>query len=532
MPLLHSQMGPPHRRAPLIGTLIAVLTWAGCYRPNAGDPVRERFRFPAGFLWGTSTAGFQVEPGCPTLPEDECVDRGSDWYQWVTDPELVAERGTFLSGEPLSHAPGHYELFDQDFRLAADELGTNAFRMSLEWSRIFPRATDDLETVEDMAAAADPAAVAHYHEVFASLRSHGIRPLVTLNHYTLPLWLHDGKACHQDLSSCPAKGWVDRERAVREFAKYAAFCAREFGGEVDLWATLNEPFALLLAGYVAPSADRTNPPGLSQAWEAARSAMVAMIEAHARAYDAVHENDRSDADGDGEACQVGLVYNVTAVLPRNPDSEEDQQAAVNVDYLYNRSFLNAVVLGLLDEDLDGEAVYRQDLDGRMDYIGINYYMGIEVQGTSWPTLPELSPLSTFDPFTIILLTWYPRGLYQSVLEVSSYGLPIIVTECGVSDPDDDGTSGDFLTEHLIWLSRAIRDGADVRGFFYWSLMDNYEWNQGTSMRFGLFAVDPLDPTKERRPKRSVAIYHAIIERNEVPQELALPLLEEAETRRW
>ncbi len=511
--------------------LPVALCLTGC-EWQRGEALPETFPFPEGFLWGTSTAGFQVDPGCPTLSATECEDRGSDWYQWVTDAELVADPGNYLSGDPLSHGPGHYELFDQDFRLAAEDLGNNAFRMSLEWSRLFPEPTDQLPDAEAMAQAADPGAVAHYHEVFASLAAHGLAPLVTLNHYTLPLWLHDGKACHRDLASCENRGWLDRDRIVREFAKYAAFAAREFGGEVDLWATLNEPFAVILAGYLAPSADRTNPPGVAMAWSEARAVMAAMIEAHARAYDAVHEADIEDADGDGVACQVGLVYNVTPVLPAQPDREADVQAARNVDYLYNRAFLNAVILGEMDEGLDGQTEHRPELEGRMDYIGLNYYAGLQVEGQDWAALPDLSPLTTFNPASLVVLGWYPRGLYEATLELAAYGLPILVTECGVSDPNDDGTSGRFLVEHLLWLSRAIRDGADVRGFFWWSLMDNYEWNQGTAMRFGLYAVDPLDPQKTRRPKQSVGVYATIVRENEVPWDLAAPLLPEAEDRRF
>ncbi len=192
--------------------------------------------------------------GCATLAAGQCEDRGSDWYQWITRPELLADPATHLAGTPPSGGPGFFELYPQDIARAAAELHLNALRLSIEWSRVFPSSTIG---VSDLRSVASPAALAYYHAVFAAMKAHGLRPLVTLNHYTLPSWLHDAAACHQDLATCAHRGWLDPS-AVGEAARYARFVAGEFP-EVDLWATLNEPFtAVVLAGYLLPSDARTN----------------------------------------------------------------------------------------------------------------------------------------------------------------------------------------------------------------------------------------------------------------------------------
>lgn len=501
-----------------LSVLIAILSLAagGCDNKEK----KEEHVFPADFYWGTATAGFQVEMGCPTVDASECMDTGSDWYVWVTDPDIIGDPGTYVAGDPLSGGPGHYELYEHDFDLAKEELSNNAYRMSFEWSRLFPEPTDGLSTEEEIAAAADPVAVQHYHDVLDALRARSITPMVTIHHYTLPSWIHDAHGCYLDVANCSPAGWLDRERTLAEFAKYAAFSAREFGGKVDLWATLNEPYAVVLSGFLMPSADRTNPPGVNMEFEGAKTAVQSMIEAHALAYDTIHQNDDQDADGDGQTARVGVVYNIVATAPMNPSSELDQEAAENVDYLYNRVFLNAVTRGELDANMDGSFEYREDLDGRMDYIGVNYYTRITVEGVEWPVFPELSPLSNFDPFSMRMWEDYPRGLYEVLVSADEYGYPLIVTECGTPNVSDDEAGPDFLVRHLIWLSRAVREGINVEGFFYWSLTDNYEWNHGMGMKFGLFAVDPEDPTKERTLRKTGEVYGRIARENRIPEDLA------------
>ena len=484
------------------------------------EPPAQIF-FEPGFQFGTAIAGFQVDMGCPTLAAADCEDRASDWYAYVTSPEIIGDPDTFVAGDPPSTGPGHWELYPEDLRLADESVHTNALRTSIEWSRIFPTATDGVEGYQALAALADPAAVQHYHDLFAALAARGMRPLVTLNHYTLPLWIHDGVACHRDLGGCSPRGWLDRERTVREIAKYAGFVAREFGGEVDGWITENEPFQVIFTGYIQPTADRTNPPAVALAFDEAKAAFVAMVEAHARMVDAIRAEDAVDADGDGAAAQVGLVYAMVPMRPCHPDDPTDVTATDNLFYLYNMAFLNAVAKGDLDDDLDGTAEHRDDLAGRMDFLGLNYYTRVTVTGLPGPIFPGLSPKTTFDPTTLRVWEDYPRGIFE-MIEVADreLGLPVIVTENGTENPDDDDHAIQFLVQHLHWVAEARAAQHRILGYYLWTLMDNYEWNHGMGIRMGLYAVDKDDPTKHRTPRRTIVTYREIIDANQVHPDLA------------
>lgn len=475
---------------------------------------KEKLSFPEGFLWGTATAGFQSDMGCPTLPASECNDPNSDWYQWVTDPSIIAEG--LVSGEPVENGPGHWELFDTDFNLSHTVLSNNAFRMSIEWSRIFPASTEGITGYENLKSIANQKAIQHYHDVFASMKAHGITPLVTLNHYSLPLWIHNGVECHKNIDTCSAKGWLDKDKIVTEMAKYAGFVAKEFGAEVDLWATLNEPFAVIVAGYVFPSKDRTNPPGITDP-TMGKGVTVAfnMIEAHARMYDAVKENDTEDADGDGKTSLVGIVHNMAPFKPQDPESENDIKGAEDANYVYNLMFLNALIKGEYDSDIDGTPdEIRDDLKNRLDYVGINYYTRVTVMGLGSSVNPGYSKL-TFLPVSL----WedYPQGIYEMVKVATSYGIPVYITENGANDPNGDETGPKFLVNHLYWLLKAINEGADVRGYFWWTHTDNYEWNHGTYFKMGMFSCDPQ--TKERKAKLNASVYNTIASQNKLPQDL-------------
>lgn len=480
----------------------------------------EDLTFPADFEFGTAIAGFQVDMGCPALPASDCEDPNSDWYAFVTSPEMIMDGKNYLSGDPPSAGPGHWELFDQDFERAALELSNDTLRMSIEWSRIFPAATDGAEGYDALKMIADQKAIDHYHAVFDALAKRGLTPLVTLNHYTLPTWIHDGIGCHKDLDNCSPRGWLDKGRTVKEIAKYAGFVAQEFGAQVDRWATLNEPFALVLPGYLQPTPDRSNPPSVFLKFAECKVVMVALIEAHARMYDAVKAGDLADADGDGKASEVGLVYATAPIQPKDPKNSYDVEAAKNIFYLYNLAFLNAVVKGDLDDDLDGIAEHRDDLANRMDYLGLNYYFLTKVAGGSFAFFPELSPLTTFNPVEVETNIRYPKGLYEmAMFAKDSMGVPAFITENGVPIAQDDDGPSAFVTEHLTWLHRAIRDGADVRGYYYWSLMDNYEWNHGMGMRFGLYAVEKDDPQKLRTARKMAEVYGEIAKQKVISAEL-------------
>ncbi|MDI1435245.1 MULTISPECIES: glycoside hydrolase family 1 protein [Polyangium] len=484
--------------------------------------VAEDLSFPEGFLFGTAIGGFQADMGCPTPGLDGCVDNGSDWYAFVTSPATTISPMAYLSGQdPAVVGPGFWELHEMDLDRARGELHNGAFRFSIEWSRIFPEATDGLSGYEALRSVANEAALAHYHTMLNGLRVRGMSPVVTLHHGTLPAWIHDGVGCHLDLAACSPRGWLDRERTVAEIAKYAGFVAREFGADVDRWATLDEPFTVLLAGYLAPSAERSHPPAVSQPSSAAKEVFVALVEAHARMYDEVKANDADDADGDGSPADVGLVYAMTPASPADPASSLDVKAAENMFYLYNLAYLDAVAKGELDADLAGKSAKRADLEGRMDWLGVNYGTRATVRGSSGPMLQAFTPLGTFDPLDVRAGEEDPRGLYEMLaLAYRTYGLPLYITGNGLAHPLDDEDAGpSFLVRHLAWASRAVQEGIDLRGYFFWSLVDDYEWNHGMSRRFGLYAVDADDPQKNRTPRKTAETYGLIAEERRIPPEL-------------
>ncbi len=486
-----------------------------------GDP----FRFPDGFYFGAATAGFQVDMGCPTLSDELCVDDQSDWYVYMTNDSMLTNANTYLSGDdPADVGPGHWELYENDYDLAANELKNNLFRMSIEWSRLFPQSTENAETYEELKALADPDALATYHAMFGAMRLRGLEPLVTLHHYTLPLWIHDAVGCTLDIDTCTEKGWLDPEKTIAEIAKYAGFCAREFGEDVDWWTTLNEPFAVLLSGYLQPTEARSNPPALMLDAEAAKTALTAMLDAHARMVDAVREGDAVDADDDGTAVRVGLVHAMAPVLPIDPENELDRQAVSNVFYLWNLLFLDGAALGREDPELDGTSILREDWQGKMDFIGLNYKMSMAIGGSSSSLLPSLSPLLTLNPVSLDLSRVQPRGLYELLLFLRQrYDLPIIITENNGQAlwKNDVDTEISLVVKNLQWCLKAIEHGVDLRGYVYWSFMDNIEWNHGAGIRLGLYSVDPEDPTKARVARPTVPVYARIAEANALPEDLRL-----------
>lgn len=494
--------------------VVAVAMLAGACSSGAGSEAQNpEANFPEGFLWGTAIAGFQVDPGCPTLPEAQCEDPKSDWYQWVTDPDLVAESANAVSGEPLSHGPGMWETYDADFARARDELHSNALRMSIEWSRLFPDgAAEQAKTVDELAGYADSDAVAHYRAMFQSARDHGLTLLVTLNHYTLPLWIHDGKACHEDLAGCRDRGWLDHDRILPAIGLYAGFCAKTFGDQVDLWATVNEPFGMVLSAYILPSPERTNPPGVALRVPEGVTALEGLIRGNAAMYDAVHANDTVDADGDGIAARVGPVKAVVAFAPQDPGNPDDLVAMEHADYVMNRVFVNGVVRGELDHDLDGvvdETV--AELAGRLDYLGINYYTRLKVQLLGGSIAPGYTLTDFMPDLESGLFNIYPHGLYEVVTAMSAdYGEPIIITENGMLEPTADAGET-YLIPHLRALNQAMTEGREVLGYFYWSLVDNYEWNHGMAFRLGLYALDIATKARTLRPVG--ARYGEVIEAN-------------------
>jgi beta-glucosidase/6-phospho-beta-glucosidase/beta-galactosidase len=502
--------------------------------------------FPDGFLWGTAIAGFQSDMGVGAP-----ADPNTDWWVWAHDAQNIATQR--VSGDLPEDGPGFWVEYPKDAQLVHGKLKGNAFRMGIEWSRIFPTSTKGVDisggitpaVLAQLDALADQSAVAHYRSVFVTLWSRRLAPLVTLNHFSLPLWLHDPIEVRDAFASLDSNapvpplvhgGWLD-PTIVDEFQKFAAYAGWKFGDLVDLWATLNEPVVVVVSGFVnAPGVGGNFPPGVFNFSAVLRSIPI-LATAHARGYDALHATDVIDADGDGVAASVGVVHNMVAFAPLNPAAPLDVTGAAHADYLFNRVFPTAVITGKLDTNLDGDTTDpgedRPDLAGRCDFLGVNYYLRATAFGTGFSVTP-LVPLFDFVPIQSYQTPhnpsappcpsdctdfgWeiYPQGLRQVLTFAGSLGVPIYITENGLADAADTKRA-QYIYDHLVVLQQAIADGvADVRGYFHWSLTDNFEWSSGYYPKFGLYAYDVATgrrlPRKGADPFRQAARHDAITRR--------------------
>ncbi|MFH0832881.1 MAG: beta-galactosidase BgaS [Candidatus Aenigmatarchaeota archaeon] len=461
-------------------------------------------KFPDNFLWGTSVSAFQ---------HDGSHDSNVDWYKWVTDKGNIAKG--IVSGDLPENGPDYWHLFRSDHTLAKS-LGMNAFRFNIEWSRIFPKSTESVtvnvekegdriinieindKALQEMDVLADKHAINHYSELINDLQSKNLTIIACINHFTLPMWLNDPISAE--------RGWLD-EKTIIEFAKYAKFLAWKFP-EISRWATINEPNVavmgwLNIAGF---------PPAIYD-YKKQRKCMVNLVHAHARAYDAIKSV--NDAD-------VGIIY---AVVPAYPLAEGDEDAAKLYDYQSNDWFLNAVVNGEFDRDFSGNSEDCSDLKGRTDWIGINYYSravvrradnDYEIMSNYGHNCQNNIVSAAGNPVSDFGQEVYPEGFRKAISIAAKYGKPIYITENGIADAEDRLRSF-YIISHLQQLHKAIyRDRADVRGYFYWSLTDNYEWTKGFAMKFGLFAVNKK---KERLSRNSACILSDIAKKNGIPSHL-------------
>lgn len=428
-------------------------------------------RFPDGFLWGAATAAHQNEGG----------NRNNQWAAWEQQP------GRIHNGAVAGAATDWWNLETAaaDFDRAA-ELGLNSLRLSVEWSRIEPEQ-----------GVFDQTALRKYTEMIGLLRASGIEPMVTLHHFTDPLWLTD-------------LGAWENSRVEGYFTRFVARVVEALGDQVTLWCTINEPLVYAYLGYLGGYF----PPGVNDP-RRAFNVLRRMLLAHGRAYRTIHRLQ-------GNA-RVGLAHNVRVFLPGDPARAADRYAVALLDRIANRNVYDAITRGRLNPPLGlGQQVTH--LIDACDYIGVNYYSpGRAAFDPARPgqffTRQFLSPkaeLSDITPNGEAYGEIDPHGLYLALTQAAAYGKPLYITENGVPDHDDD-VRPRFIATHLAETWRAIRDGADVRGFYHWTLVDNFEWAAAWSLRFGLFDFDR--ETQTRTPRTSAAVYSRIAQANGVPVNL-------------
>jgi beta-glucosidase/6-phospho-beta-glucosidase/beta-galactosidase len=506
-----------------------------------------RAAFPDGFLWGTAISGFQVEMGGDPAGNDT----GSDWWVWAHDADNIAAHK--VSGDLPEDGPAFWDDYRTHIRRYARRgLSSNALRVSIEWSRVFPTSTQSVdasggvttEVLQQLDALADQKAVKHYRRMLFSIRGAHMVPFVTVNHFSLPLWIHDPIAARDALAATPADqppptgfpgGWLDAT-IVEEFRKYAAYLAWKLGRNVDYWAPINEPLSVAAGGYAnVPGAFASNFPPGALSYTGLLRVILNMVDAQRVAYDAIKQWDTRDADHDGVAAQVGAVINLIYFAPFNPSSANDQIGAQHATYLYDRLFPNAIFLGDVDVNANGTidpGEHRPDLVGHADFFGLNYYFrgrALKLGAPVTPSIPlfDFLPVFTYQtperpfgplcPTTCTEFGWeiYPPGLREVLTIAGSYGRPVYITENGLADADDDQRPA-YLVQHLAVLEQAIADGvADVRGYFHWSLVDNFEWSSGYFPKFGLYR----SAAGQLLPRPSAGYFRRIAEANAIPPDL-------------
>ena len=492
-----------------------------------GDGTVAALTFPEGFHWGVSTAGFQSEMGAGAP-----LDVNSDWWQWLHDPINKLLLG-WKGGVP-ENGPGAYTEYVTDARLASEGVGADTFRMSIEWSRIFPNSTEAVdisngvtpEVLAQLDALANADEVAHYSDQLAAMHAAGLDPMVTINHFTLPLWVHNPAQARVKelfgLTPQTAGGWVSSS-TVTEFEKYSAYLAWKYGDQVTNWVVLNEPVNSMLTSYYAIPFATNFPPAL------VRTDLVAVglrneAAAYSASYDLIHQLDPN--------AQVGFALNMYSWRAGDPTNPRDQQAAAQFSDFYNRWFPDAVLRGEVDANFDGVITpdeIHPELAGKADYFGVNYYsQGIVIGygGLSVPSLPIVKGYPEFSPLINVVIGGClpatecsdtaqiinPAGL-RDVLDIAdSYGIPLWVTESGLADAADANRAS-YTVRHLAVINKAIADGMDIRGYTAWSLTDNLEWVLGYDPRYGLYSYDPV--TLERTPRPSVSLIHDIFSGNAI-----------------
>jgi beta-glucosidase len=410
---------------------------------------KRESKFPRGFFWGAATSSHQVEGGC--------VNDWSEWekanaerlareakgiyYEWQQEkfPEMF-EAQNYISGK----ACDHYHLYEKDFDLARD-LGHNAHRFSLEWSRIEPEE-----------GKFDEKEIEHYRQVISALKARDMETFVTLWHWTLPLWL-------------AKKGGTAASEFPFYFERFAEKIAETIGTEIKFWITLNEPDVQSAHAYLKKAwpPQKKNP---FLYWKALRN----LISAHQRTFAVIKKK--------YPHAQIGIAKHQIAFEVVRPTALNKLLKKL-ADWWWNEYFLNQI-------------------KNQQDFIGLNHYNRNVVNNGFYKNPNKIQ--------TDFGWEYYPQSIYQALVELRRFGKPIYITENGIADQSDE-LRQKFIPAALAAVARAIANGVDVRGYLYWSLLDNFEWDKGFWPRFGLVEIDYK--TLERKVRPSAQKYAEICRNN-------------------
>jgi beta-glucosidase len=415
------------------------------------------------FLWGSATSSYQVEGNCTN----------SNWNLFENSVDGNGKPRIF-ENQKSGKASDQWNRYADDIRLMK-KLGLNAYRFSVEWSKIEPEEGKFDEKVLD-----------HYEKMVDELLACKIEPMITLHHFTNPIWFEN-------------RGAFVPENSPKIFARYAAKVFQRLGKKIKLWCTINEPTVYAFNGYFFGEF----PPGEKDMKKAAVVFRNLMI-AHTEVYLAIK---RLDVDA-----QVGLATAVYAFDPASRWNLMDEIAA----YYSNKNMNEALLYYLKNGDFDfyypflASEKYESETMNTFDFIGVNYYTRFKIHFNPFNN-QLFSNQQDYSSDKITDMGWeiYPEGLYRVLKTVSSFSTnkPIYITENGIAD-DSDTKREKFIKDHLLVMNKAISEGIYIKGYFYWSLIDNFEWAKGFSKKFGLYQVN--FNTQERSLRKGSLAYPEMI----------------------
>jgi len=431
--------------------------------------------FPENFIWGTATAGHQVEGN----------NHASNWWAWE-------QQGLVRDGSTSGVSVDYWNRFEEDHTLM-NTLGFQAFRLGIEWARIEPEPGRFDEDV-----------TAHYHRILQSLRKHNIKICLTINHWVLPQWIaeqHD---------------WLN-PKTIQDFLSFAEHLLNEFGMYPDWWVTLNEPMVPSIAGNLL----HEHPPQ-RHSWKAYRAVSRALLKAHAELYHLIHR--KVPKAPDGTPTMVGVAQAYPHLEPwgsSGPAGLYEKLATSIGQRLAFDAWDRAIQTGNY-HPLHGFGRVT-GLKDSYDYCGINYYfrMSLRYDKTHkafWHIDPDGIPPGIGQT----QMGWqiYPEGIYHVIKQVwERFRKPILILENGIAD-DTDVQRPAYILDHLEQIHRAISEGIPVQAYFYWSYIDNFEWREGYAKKFGLIATAPSDPLLKRHPRPSAQLYSDIIRANGITDKIS------------
>jgi beta-glucosidase len=450
----------------LLVIVAALMTVGGKKRSGkklSQKEIAQQITFPQNFLWGTATAAEQLEE-----------TQNSDWAEFIR--KSYAGEGKPVAGAGIKdlhlwkenvirEKTAHNTRYKEDIQLMKD-LGANAYRFSTAWDRLFPR---------ENATTPDAAAVAFYDNLFAELARQNIEPSVTLFHFSSPAWFFAEKN--------GKRGW-ERDDAQEHFLRFVNFVVGRWGKNVTVWCTLNEPMVYVYSGYM----QAIMPPLEKRPNEAAVAPVIeALLKAHAGAYAAIKKANPK--------ALVGVTQHTREFAPYRNHAILDRIIAGKVEQAFIWDFTDAIRTGVLKVTNTDIEKPIPGLGGTQDFIGINYYGRFYIKSNIMaPTKFEVKNHDETDTSEIKNeLGWadFPLGMKNILLSAKSkYNLPIYIMESGTAEKAADDTLRQrLITTHLAETAAAMKAGADVRGYFHWSLLDNFEWAEGFDARFGLVEID-------------------------------------------